>query len=61
MYNKNNSPKNLTSLQKGLTEEEKLKMFEIEELEGRLETSWNEGCTKNKPCDDPNSACEPQK
>lgn len=57
MNDKNEIRKNLTSLQKGLTEDEKLKMFEIEELEGRLETSWNDTCTKNKPCDDPNSGC----
>jgi hypothetical protein len=30
---------------KTISDEEKLKLFHIEELEGRLETAWDDACT----------------
>jgi hypothetical protein len=55
MISKNENQKKHNPLPKSLTEQEKLKMFEVEELEGRLETAWNEGCKKhvNDSCDVP--------
>jgi hypothetical protein len=38
-----------------LNELEKLKLFEVEELEDRLETAWNEGCGEtNNQCQNSN-------
>lgn len=57
MKKKSNLPAEL----KNASEEELLKLFEVEELESRLETGWNDGCGgSNSGCGSNQSCGEPK-
>ena len=60
-----NKPKKILKDLSQLSEEEKLNLFQVEELEGRLETAWNDVCPKtdegcNSGCDEgcTNDGCD---